>query len=483
MCAAFVFVPLILLHPTLPLGWDEIVYASRFAPYAHGLDVPFEAPRTRGVPALIAPVAAWSDSVVLLRVWLSLLAGAALYGGFRPWLRGFATRPAVVPLAAGAYGSLWFALFYAPSAMPNHYTAMGATAAVGCFTRCAGGERRKRLLYGLALALATATLMRPNDAVWIVGPLLLALLLHRPWRALAPAAAIAVGVAAAALPWVIESVVRFGGIGARLALATDQQGGMHPQVNLAAVATSLDGPLLCRPCAGDSFSLPASLWWCALPLLVGAGLMVAHRSLPGQRAALWLATAVATSSALTYVFLIDYAAPRFLLTSYALLMLPAAVALHALWRAARTHSRLGVAALAIALCAHLAVQLAILNGHATIQTAARQDWTRITAALRTAGIGSNCVIGGNSSVIPIAYTAHCHPAAQHPHRTPDALVLRGTATPPPQQNWRVVPVPGTYNDWHIAVPATASARPGPEPSTSPSTAAVDALVAARQGAD
>lgn len=460
VCAAFVVLPLAFLPLTLPLGWDEIVYASRFAPYAHGLDVPFEAPRTRGVPVLIAPVALWSGSLPLLRGWLSVLAGIALYAGFRPWLRGFAAAPTVVPLAAAAYGSLWFALFYAPSAMPNHYTAMGATAAVGCFTRYAGGERGNRLLYGLALGLASVTLMRPNDAAWIVGPMLLALLVHRSGRAcVAPLAAMAVGVSAAILPWVVESVTRFGGIGERLALATDQQGGVRPQFNLPAVVASLDGPLLCRPCAGGNLSLPASLWWWALPFLSGAGLLLAGRSLPAQRAGLWLATAVATSSALTYVLLIDYAAPRFLLISYALLMLPAAVALRALWRAARAHSRLGVAALGAALCAHLATQLVLVHRNAAIQSAAREDWTRITAVLRAEGVGSDCVLGGSSSVVPIAYTARCHPATQHPHRTPDALVLRGTTIPPsPRQNWRVIPVPDTYNDWHIAVPATRTDR-------------------------
>ncbi|MEU3330262.1 hypothetical protein ABZ709_32790, partial [Streptomyces albus] len=77
VCALFATVSLVLVHPTLALGWDELVYASRFGP--HGPDTPFSAPRTRGVPALIAPVAALTDSVVLLRCYLTVAAALALY--------------------------------------------------------------------------------------------------------------------------------------------------------------------------------------------------------------------------------------------------------------------------------------------------------------------------------------------------------------------------------------------------------------------
>ncbi|MFC7308523.1 hypothetical protein ACFQVC_30430 [Streptomyces monticola] len=442
VCAVVVLLSAALQPLTQPLGWDELVYASRFTPFANGLDVPFEAPRTRGVPTLLAPVALWSDSVPLLRGWLSLLAGAALYAGFLPWLREFGTRPAVVPIAAAGYGTLWSVLFYASSAMPNHYTAMGATAAVGCFVRYAGGERRRRLLSGLALSLALATLMRPNDAVWIAGPLLLALLVHRPWRALAPAVAMAAGALAAAVPWVIESEVRFGGIGERLALATDQQGGMKPQFNVWRMVSAVDGPLLCRPCTDDALSVPPSLWWFALPVLAGVGLLLAGRA---RRGGLWLATAVAGSTAVTYAFLIDYSAARFLFTSYALLMIPAAVALHTAWTAAH-RARLPL----LALCGtQLALQLSLTHGNADIQAEARRDWTRVTAALREADIGPGCRLAGSSSVIPIAHAAGCRPTATNP----DALVLRGTRPPHARRHWRVIAVPGAYNDWWIAVPA------------------------------
>ncbi|MFM9369268.1 hypothetical protein [Streptomyces sp. Da 82-17] len=463
VCAGFVVAPALVVPLGLPLGWDEIVYAGRFTAYAHGLDVPFEAPRTRGVPTLMAPVALWSDHVVLLRVWLSLLAGVALYAGYAPWLRVLRARPYVVPLAAAGYGSLWFALFYAGSAMPNHYTATGATAAVGWLLRHPGTWARRgeplRASLGLASGLALATLMRPNDAAWIAAPLAVAALAHRPWRRAAPLLAMAAGVLAGLVPWVVESELRFGGVAERLALASEQQGGLRPRFNLPAVVNALDGPLLCRPCAPAGLSLPTAAWWYVLPVLVGVGLWLAVRGRGGGApSALVLPTLVAGCAAVTYLFLLDYSAARFLLTSYALLALPAAVAVQALWHAARRRGRPAVGAVAVLLVGHLAVQLAVAQAHAGIQAEARGDWRRIAAVLRDEGAvggpgGRGCVLAGNSMLIPVAYTAGCLPATQRPGVPPDAWVLRNGEPPPTARKLRVVPVPGTYNrGWRIAVP-------------------------------
>ncbi|MGW5737385.1 MULTISPECIES: hypothetical protein [Streptomyces] len=272
VCGAFAGLSLAMVPPTLPLGWDEIVYASRFPPYAPA--TPFSAPRTRGVPLLISPVAAWSDSTVLLRLWLTLLSTAALYLGFRPWLRvAVVGRPAVVGVAAGLYGSLWFALFYANSAMPNHYTAMGATAAVGLFL----GARPGRLAHaGIAVGLALAALMRPNDGAAVALPLLVAALLVPAWRTRGRVLAVVGGVLAGLLPWAIEAYLRFGGIRERLTAASEVQGGLRPLASIEAQFTALDGPLLCRPCAADHLGVAAAEWLILLSLLMAAGLCSAR---------------------------------------------------------------------------------------------------------------------------------------------------------------------------------------------------------------
>ncbi|MEV0319964.1 hypothetical protein ACIBKX_13180 [Streptomyces sp. NPDC050658] len=453
VCAAFAVLPLALVPITLPLGWDEIVYASRFEPY--GPATPFSAPRTRGVPLLIAPVAYWSDSVVLLRVWLTVLSTGALYLGFRPWLRVFDRRPATVAVAAGLYGSLWFALFYAGAAMPNHYTAMGAVAAVGLFLRL----RPTPFTYaGIGAAIALATLMRPNDGAAVAAPLLLASFGVLTPRSPARAAAALGGVLAGALPWVIEAYVRFGGVRERLGDASDVQGGLRPLAALTAQFTVADGPLLCRPCDADSVRAVALEWWVLLALLVAAGLWAARRTDRGARV-LWLAVAVGSTAALPYLLLVPYGAPRFLLPTHALLALPAAVGLLALADralAARRRRVAGGVLLAVLAC-HLAVQLPLAHGNGRIQAGARGDWSRVTEVLRAQGVRPPCVIQGNTSVIPVAYVSGCVAADRGDRRRPTALVLREGTVPRWARDWQRRPVPDTYAPgWTVLVPPSAA---------------------------
>ncbi|MGW7068595.1 hypothetical protein ACWGII_39435 [Streptomyces sp. NPDC054855] len=473
-CLAYAALSLALVPLTLSLGWDEIVYASRFPPYEPA--TPFSAPRTRGVPLLIAPVAAWSDSAVLLRVWLTLLSTTALYLGFRPWLRVIAGRPAVVGVAAGLYGSLWFALFYANAAMPNHYTAMGVTAAVGLFL----GARPGRLaLTGITAGLALAALMRPNDGAAVAVPLLAAALLVPAWRTRGRALAVAGGVLAGLLPWAVEAYVRFGGVRERLAAASEVQGGLRPLAAVEAQFTALDGPLLCRPCTADQLRIVAAEWWLLLPVLVAAGLWATGRAgAPGAypvtkgavgaprgavpratpreiRPALRLAVIVAVCVALPYLLLVPYGAPRFLLPAHALLAVPAAFGLLALFGRAR---RAVTVVLAAALVAHLGVQLPLALGNARIQAGARGDWVRVTGVLYEHGVRAPCVLKGSTSVIPIAYVSGCSAARQDDRRQPAALVLREKQPPYWARYWRSHPVPDTYSPgWTVLVPPTTTA--------------------------
>ncbi|WP_240796428.1 hypothetical protein [Streptomyces sp. RFCAC02] len=423
---AFGAVALLLVPPTLALGWDEIVYVSRWD--AFGPAAPFSAPRSRGTPLLAAPVAAVTDSVVVLRCWLTALASLALYAGFRPWVGQVASGPAV-PVAAAAYGSLWFTLFYASSAMPNHYVAMAAVAAVGCV--------RRELHLWLAAAVAVAGLMRASDALWLAAPLLLA-----SWRRPRTVAAVLAGLAAGVGPWVVEAERRFGGVAERLAEASDIQGGTGLTFSLFAHATALDGPLLCRPCDGDSLAWPMLGWWLLLPPLVALGLYAARRQVG-------LLVVTAGFMAFTYIFLIDYAAPRFLLPVYALLALPAVLGLE------RYTSRLsapGAAALlALLATGQLALQLTVLRAHADIQAEARADWERVAGVLRDEGVEPPCVLGG-SQAIPVAHTLGCATTGTSPS-APDAVVLREEDPPSRARDWQLTDVPGTYNPgWRVAVP-------------------------------
>lgn len=131
VAGAFTLAQLVLVRPDLGLGWDETVYVSQVSGQVPAAF--FSAPRARGISLLTAPIASWSDSTVLLRVYLAVLAGLGLYFALRVW-RAHVT-PRVLALAGALFASLWVTLFYGPQAMPNYWVAVGALACVGCFLR------------------------------------------------------------------------------------------------------------------------------------------------------------------------------------------------------------------------------------------------------------------------------------------------------------------------------------------------------------
>ncbi len=67
------------------------------------------------------------------------------------------------------------------------------------------------------------------------------------------------------------------------------------------------------------------LWWVVLPVLVAIGILAARRA--GQLGTALLPAVCGLCLAAQYLFMINYAAPRFLLPAYALLAIPVADAL------------------------------------------------------------------------------------------------------------------------------------------------------------
>src|SRR5216684_3004129 len=163
--AAFTTAELLFVSPRMGLSWDESVYVSQVS--GHVPAAWFDPARARGVPLLVAPVAALTSSVAALRVYLSLVCGLGLTLALWTWRR---LRPAwVLGLAGVMFGGLWVAQYYGPQAMPDIWSALGGVAAVGCFLR--GGNKA---LAGLGASIAFVTLVRPGDAVYLAAPLLAA---------------------------------------------------------------------------------------------------------------------------------------------------------------------------------------------------------------------------------------------------------------------------------------------------------------------
>ncbi|MEU3888945.1 hypothetical protein [Streptomyces sp. NPDC029041] len=402
LAAVFVLAQLVLVRPVLGLGWDEIVYVSQVT--SHHPAAFFSAPRSRGVSLLVAPVASWSSSVPLLRVYLALLSGLALYLALRSWRGLFPARVLVV--AGALFASLWMTLFYGPQAMPNYWVAIGALISVGCFLRARTERSSPALLWGLGAGAALMAWMRPTDAAYLAVPLLVLALVRRHRRILLVLSA---GLAAGAVPWVIEAYVSYGGLGERLAEASRIQGGLGWRIAVDDQLRSLGGRALCRPCTGPMPSPLVTVWWFALPVLAGLGVAVAGRARRLERTLVPLACAA--TAALPYLFMIGYAAPRFLQPAYALLAIPVA---DALWHLLRTPGGawrpVTAPLVALALAGHLAAQLAVLDGAVSRNTESRRDWGRTADALHRLGVRSPCLLTGHEA-IPIGYYTGCSSGA------------------------------------------------------------------------
>ncbi|WP_399893893.1 hypothetical protein ACGH7X_36280 [Streptomyces sp. BBFR51] len=402
VAAAFTLAQLVLVHPTMGLGWDETVYISQVT--THHPAAFFSAPRSRGVSLLVAPVASWSASTELLRVYLSVLSGLGLYLALRAWKGLFPTR---VLATAGAFlATLWVTLFYGPQAMPNYWVAIGALVTVGCFLRARRGHPGRGLLWGVAAGAVLMALMRPTDAVWVTVPLLVLVLVRRHWPLLL---ALVGGLAAGGVEWMIEAYAWYGGVGERLSRASEIQGGLGWNLAVDDQMRSLGGRGLCRPCTGAMPHPVVTLWWLLLPAVAVLGVVVAVRA--RRATATLIPFACALTAAVPYLFMIGYAAPRFLQPAYALLALPVADALWHLARTGRDRWRPVAATLvALALAGHLAVQFAVLVGTVNRNVDSREDWARVADELHRLGVRPPCLLTEHES-IPIGYYTGCSSGA------------------------------------------------------------------------
>ncbi|MFI7010442.1 hypothetical protein [Streptomyces sp. NPDC050145] len=454
---------LVLVVPRLRhgLGWDEAVYLSQYDP-RHPAAF-FSAPRSRGTSLLTAPVVALTASTTVLRVVLTVLSSLALYASFRVWRPLLGTR--TTALAALLFASLWITMLSGPMAMPNLWVAFGAVGAVGCFLRGRGVL--------LACCVAGVALFRAPDAVWLVLPMAVCAAAARRRRRML--AFLAVGLAAGLAQWIVEAYARWGGIRARLHVSSATEGdiGLHP--NLGTAWHALNGPLLCRPCTTGPPDLAwTSLWWLALPLLAAAAVVLALRDRRRGRtvplAPILLCVACAAALSVSYLLLIGYSAPRFLVPAYALLALPIATLPV---RIARPRA---LAALVIALCAvQLGGQYLVLERQ-TAETAAK-DARYVAAAhgLRSLGLTPPCLVTGPRA-LPIAYAAGCASAEltgnnasttraellRRAARMPTALLTsRGQRPPHYARTWTPYELPGTPGWTAWKAPGREQLPPGP----------------------
>lgn len=409
VATGFTLAQLVLVRPGMGLGWDESVYVSQVS--GHTPAAFFSAPRARGVSLLVAPIASWSSSTSLLRVFLALLSGLGLYLALRAWRGLF---PARVLGAGGAlFATLWVTLFYGPQAMPNYWVAIGALACVGYFLRAQADPGDRAALWGVGASAALMALMRPTDTVWVTLPLFVALVCVRRWRRPGLWLALVAGPAAGAGQWIVEAYVSYGGLSERLAEASRIQGGLGWNIAVLDQLRALGGRSLCRPCAGSIPETPVILWWFVLPLLAALGLVIAVRARRAARTLLPLACAM--TAGIPYLFMIGYAAPRFLLPLYALLVIPVADALiHLVTQSSRKGRPVAATLVTLGLAGHLAVQYAVLERTVDRTTASHQAWARTAAELHRLGVRPPCLLTGHLA-IPISFYAGCRSVQTQGH--------------------------------------------------------------------
>ena len=477
VAALFTVLQLAIVLPGSPLGWDETVYFSQVSP-----DRPaafFSAPRARGISYLVAPVAALTTSTEALRVYLALLSGGALFLAFAAWRR--LLPPALLTGAAALFASLWITQYYGPQAMPNVWVAFAALAGTGCFLRVVRpvpdqwGVRIPTgpgAHAGLAAAVAFAALMRPADAAWLVLPLAVAALAVRQWRRPVVLALLVGGLVIGSLPWIAEAYLHYGGLSARLHRASEIQGGMGLHMAVDDQVRSLQGRSLCRPCNIPWRHPLTGVWWFVLPLLAVGGTVAAVRA--RRTAVLLLPLLVGLALSIPYLFLIDYAAPRFLLPTYALFSLPVAYCCARMVAGVRPGWRpVTGGLLAAALALHVAAQYGVLQDVAARARAAGEGQDRVTAALKRAGFRPPCTISGEHAV-QVAWGLGCASRQVSGHDesiTPAGLLAAADARPTAflvaasrpvpdyVRQWRTVRLPNVWGLRDYRAYVSPSARP------------------------
>jgi hypothetical protein len=458
----FLLVQLVIVRHPFGLSQDESNYLAKVDPSVPELY--WTQPRAWGMPALAAPVAVFSPSLTIYRLYFGFLSSAGLIAVFWPWLR--VLRPAVAPAAALFFSTIWFTAAFGSLVMPNLYVGLGAVAVTGLFVRAVHDPAWWRLAL-TAAAAGFIALVRPTDSVLVMVPLFVIALVVPRLRRLKVLAAVAIGELMGWLPWVIEAYLRFGGPVERLRAA--ETSGTHGlnlrSSNLLIFPRLLDGtPAYC--CSGgtpaDAGPIPLALttWLVGVLVIAALGVVwsVSERRLPEMM----LVCLSAVLLAGFYLLLPGFTALRFLLPAFALLSLPVAFALvHAMRRWRKTAAVIVVSALV----GHVAPMLLLAERQMDASWRWRSAQVRAGAALQPLVNERPCLVIANPPA-PLAFYLGCDAqtsgtSKRQPGRVSQAraegvfVLALLSALPPPgsyMASWQQVPVPGLPHRFQVYVP-------------------------------
>jgi hypothetical protein len=424
----------------MPLGADEITYLARTS--AHASTVSLPPVHGQGMGLLAAPVTLFTTSLTAIRVWMSVLSAVGLFLAVLCW-RGL--RPVwVLALAELVLASLAITQNSGVQIYPDWWGALGLLALTGLFLNAVNGRMRARVVLPLiGFVSLVIVLMRPQNVVFLMGPVILACLVVRGWRNFRVLAAMAVGTALGFAEWVAGAYIWFGGLFERINLAGQEPPPLHLYFALGTQLRYINGSWYCST-GCTQWAVPYETpWWIAFLAVAILGLWAGwHRS--AMKASSVLAGASALWVFLLYAFLVPFGAPRYLLPTYALMSILVADGLiwavtESRWRKvseSRWRKLVAVAA-CLFLLGGIASQRVILQHQAAGQTIVRQ-FPAEARELEQIGVHPPCVMDNTS----IAYYLGC----SAPWTTSGTDLQAVTAfvqmhAPGGLKHWRLLPLP------------------------------------------
>lgn len=419
----------------MPLGADEITYIARTSVHASGVSLP--PVHGQGAGLLAAPVTLFTASLTAIRIWMSVLSAAGLFLAVLCW-RGL--RPMrVLALAELILVSLAITQNSGVQVYPDWWGAIGLLALTGLFLHAVNGTMRDRIVLPLiAVASMLIILMRPQNLVFLMGPVIIGWLVVRRWQNFKVMAAMVVGSALAAVEWVVGAYLWFGGFFERVNLAGGEPPALHLYWALGTQLRFLNGPWYCGSTSGcTGWAVPLETpWWLGFLAVAILGLWVGWRHSAMKESSV-LAGATALWVFLLYAFLVPFGAPRYLLPSFALMGILIADGI--VWAVTQSPWRkLAAVAACLFVLGGIASQRVILQHEAADQVGGR-PYQAQAKALEKIGVRPPCVLDNPS----IAYYIGC--SAPWTTMGSTSQVMKQFLQDRTSQGlkyWRLLPLPG-----------------------------------------
>ncbi|TNE84565.1 MAG: hypothetical protein EP330_29190 [Deltaproteobacteria bacterium] len=310
VCLALTAVEVGLFGLSRDLSWDEAVYFAELLPSIPSAG--YSPTRSQGMLWMGAPVAAFAHSPFAVRSYLFVVHAALWFFAFAPWTRVFGTRAALGPLV---FLTVWPAMYYSTLLLPNLAAALLLLGVLG-LAHVGGPSPGRGAWLGLAAASTAVVVLRPTEATVALGLFTLIFAREGGTRSKALALGIALGV----LAWVAEAVLRFDGVGPRLAeaaahvnQATLRNSGLWAHLLAYEHTRAFGEPRV------TSTPWPTIALWSAWVVVAAVGAWRMARDVRTRDLAL-AGTLTAAVIALFFFLRVTLIAPRFLLPAFAMLV-------------------------------------------------------------------------------------------------------------------------------------------------------------------